>query len=333
MYKHSQSSISKTGSITVIGPALIDIITAPVPSPLPSSGSQLVRTSTISYGGDALNEAVALSRFGKKTDLITLVGGDEAGAMVLKYIRANAVDDRHVRVDKSLQTSVHIVLVDERGERRFLMNEEGSARKLSAGDILPCIEDSSDIVSFASLFISPLLTMEAVRDVFEAVKKKPGRMLVVDMSRPKNHERMEDLKPLLPYVDYILPNQSEIAQITGDDDPVRNAERLTAAGAGCAVVKCGKKGCVVGTADTVCEIPAYPTSNCVDTTGAGDTFAAGFLWALSEGWSPHECGRFGNAAASCSVEHYGAVSGISSLAEPMRRYEFMRCSSGTGKEV
>lgn len=67
------------------------------------------------------------------------------------------------------------------------------------------------------------------------------------------------------------------------------------------------------------EIPAYHVHHVVDTTGAGDSFAAGFVWALSERHSLKDCGRFACAVASCSVERWGAVEGVTSLREPIRR--------------
>ena len=61
--------------------------------------------------------------------------------------------------------------------------------------------------------------------------------------------------------------------------------------------------------------------NVVDTTGAGDSFAAGFLYGLSEGYSLYDCGRFACATASCAIECVGAVDGVKSVDEVTRRYE------------
>ena len=312
-----------TDSITIIGPAVIDVITGPVAFSS-ASLSQTVKTTRMTFGGDALNESVVLSRFHKNADLISKLGTDEAGARILSYLKNNGISARHVQVTEGLETSVHIVLVNEHGERSFLMNESGSARRLSSRDILPLIPRAAQIVSFASLFISPLLTLDVVENIFREIKKDRRRKLVVDVTRPKNGETLRDLEGILPYVDYILPNDSEIASLTGIQDPHVNADLLVEAGAGCAVVKTGSKGCIVRTRESVTEIPAYRGADCIDTTGAGDTFAAGFLWALSEGYSPQECGRFGCAAASCSIEAFGAVDGITSIDEPMRRYRQMK---------
>ena len=145
------------------------------------------------------------------------------------------------------------------------------------------------------------------------------------MTKAKSGERLEDLKKILCHVDYIFPNQEEIALLTGETDPFRNAELLVDAGVSCAVVKCGAKGCIIHTEHETYEIQSYSVEDVVDTTGAGDCFAAGFLYGLSEGMSLVDCGRFGCATASCTVECAGATEGIKSVEEPMRRYKENNC--------
>jgi sugar/nucleoside kinase (ribokinase family) len=135
---------------------------------------------------------------------------------------------------------------------------------------------------------------------------------------------LADLEELLPYIDYILPNRDEIALLTGKNDPFANAKLLIEAGVGCAVIKCGKDGCLIRTKDECYKIPAYPVENALDSTGAGDCFAAGFLWGLRNGLSLEECGYFACATASCAVEHMGATDGVQSIGEPMKRYREMK---------
>lgn len=306
-------------NITIIGAAIIDVLAGAVSSDVFSTGSHPVDTIEMSFGGDALNEAVVLSRMGKQVELISKLGDDEAGSRILDYIKEQGLSLDKITIEKELQTSINIVLVDKKGERFFLTVPKGSLRKLSAENILPYIDTAADIVSFASMFVSPLLDISAMEQIFRAVRQKPGRTLVVDMTKAKNGESLEDIRRLLPYIDYILPNESEIALLTGEKDPLINAERLVASGVSCAVIKCGSKGCIIRTREKCIQIPAYPTKDVIDSTGAGDCFAAGFLWGLSEHLSLEECGRLACAAASCSIEHMGAVTGIISLDEPLRR--------------
>ncbi|MDO4532030.1 MAG: PfkB family carbohydrate kinase, partial [Bacillota bacterium] len=96
--------------------------------------------------------------------------------------------------------------------------------------------------------------------------------------------------------------------------------KLLQLGVKTAVVKCGEKGCVIGDADGIRRIPAYSAAKCVDTTGAGDTFVSGFLWACAEGMPVDACARFACAAASVAVEHIGAAGEGCSLEEIWKRY-------------
>lgn len=311
----------KTDKITVIGAAIIDVLAGPVSEQVFQTGSQPVEKTGLSFGGDALNEAVVLSRLGKKVQLISKVGKDEAGARVIDYAEGCGLTTECIIQEEGLTTGMNIVLLDEKGERHFLTNPQGSLRKLVLEDILPYADTMGDIVSFASIFVSPLLDIPAMVQLFRKIKSVPGRILVADMTKAKNGERLEDIKCLLPYIDYILPNEDEIALLTGICDSRKNAQLLVEAGVGCAVVKCGAKGCIIATKDSVLEVPACPIKELVDTTGAGDCFAGGFLWALSEGYSLEDCGRMACAVASCSVEKVGATEGVVSLEECLKRFQ------------
>ncbi len=309
--------------ITIIGNAVVDVLAGPVSPEVFETGSQAVRETRLSFGGDALNEAVILSRFGKRAELISKVGRDEAGVQVLRFLRESGLSADSVIVDPQTATSVNIVLVDGRGERYFLTDPCGSQRRLAKPEVRPYLADAAGIVSFASLFVSPLLDIPAMTRLFEEIKRTPGRILAADLTKAKRGETLSDLRGLLPYVDYIFPNEEEIALLTGESDPFVNAGFLLEAGVSCAAVKLGSRGCLLRTRDGHEWIPAYPVKECVDTTGAGDSFAAGFLWALSEGMPLRECGYFACAAASCAVERMGATDGIVSLEEPMKRFRKM----------
>lgn len=304
--------------ISIIGAAIIDILAAPVNETVFSAGSCPMDTIQMSFGGDALNEAVILSRLGKRVQLITKVGEDEAGKRVLNFMEENRLSVESVKIQKDLATGINIVLINEKGERHFLTNPHGSLRKLAFEDIDSYLDKAAPIVSFAGMFVSPLLNIEKMKQLFARIKKK-NRFLAVDMTKAKKGETLEDLKELLPYIDSIFPNEEEIALLTGERDPFENAKRLVSCGVKTAVVKCGANGCVVADGRGVRAIPAVPVNECLDTTGAGDSFAAGFLWGLANGWKTDECARFACAAASCTVEAYGAVGGIHSLEDVKRR--------------
>lgn len=308
-------------NITIIGGAILDVLAQTVTEQVFRTGSQPVEMTRLSFGGDALNEAVVLGRLGVDVQLISKVGQDEAGARIIDYAKSCGISTEKIIQEDGLVTGINIVLVDEKRERHFLTNPEGSLRKLALGDIEPYMDELGELVSFASMFVSTKLDIPAMEQVFQKIKFKPGRILVADMTKAKNGETLDNIKPLLQYLDYILPNEEEIALLTGITDSRKNAELLVEAGVGCAVIKCGGRGCIIKTKSEYWEIPAFKVEKVVDTTGAGDCFAAGFLWGLSQGLSLEKCGKLACAVASCAVEQVGATEGIVSAEECIRRYK------------
>ena len=314
--------------VTVIGPALIDVLAYPFEMEEFARDSRYLDQIRMSFGGDALNESVVLTRLGKKVQLVSKVGADEAGKSVLAHLEKNRIPTDHVIVEEGLDTSVNIALIARDGSRKFLMNPHSSLRNLSLEDVLPHLTDpeGAKIVSFASMFISPLFTVEKMKELFAQIKAA-GKTLVVDVTRAKKGEKLEDIRDLLPYMDVFVPNDEEISSLTGNPDPAENVRILAEAGVKHAVVKIGGEGCLIGTKEAggvkIVHVHAVPGAKCLDTTGAGDTFAAGLIAGLCEGWSLPECAKLGCAAASCSIEQIGATDGVRSLDQVMERFRMI----------
>ena len=310
--------------ISLIGNAIIDVIAKPIDRNIFKDESSSVDSIKLTYGGDALNECVILSRFGKQTELISKVGGDEAGSKILEFLDKNKIITSKIIIDSNVETSINLVLVDSCGERFFISNPSSSQRQLSKDDIICQLESTGEIISFASMFISPLLDIPAMTELFKTIKTDHKKIVSVDVVRAKNGLTLRNLDGLLPYVDFIMPNEEEISALTGTNDICKNANALLDAGCSCVIIKRGKNGCYIKSKSLECHIPAYPVKNCIDTTGAGDSFAAGFLWALSEHWTIPDCGCFGTAVASCSIEHMGATDGVHSIDEALSRFDIVK---------
>lgn len=320
--------MSMKADVSIIGAAILDVLAGPVDASVFDKGSQPVNSTCLSFGGDALNEAVVLSQLGMNVELISKVGNDEAGRRVLDFLKEKQVDTTKVKVEDGLETGINIVLVTPDGERVFLTNPNGSLRKLGEGDVTEQLDEATDIVCMASMFVSPLLDIPAMERIFKKIKSEPGRVLVADMTTAKNGESLADIEGLLKYIDYVIPNETEAERLTGKSDVYRNAEMFLEHGASCVVIKRGSKGCLIGTKERIVEISAYADAVCVDTTGAGDSFVAGFLYGLKNGMPLEECARFGCAVASCTVEKLGANTAVVSVELPMRRYNEMMQRKG-----
>lgn len=290
--------------VSVIGAAIIDVIAKTVNAQVFEKGSLPMEHIKMTFGGDALNEAVIMKRLGMEVELISKVGKDESGYRVLDFLQNESIECS-IAVEEGLETGVNIVLVDESGQRHFLTNPQSSLRKLGEKDVMPYLPEAAEIVCMASIFVSPQLDIPSMERVFSKIKEKPNRILVADMTKAKNGETLEDIEKLLTYVDYLIPNEEEAALLTKEKNPEASAKRFLQAGAKCVIIKCGDRGCYIATEDEQRWVPAYDKCKVADTTGAGDSFVAGFVTALSQKKTLVECGTYACAVASCVVEQVG----------------------------
>ena len=109
------------------------------------------------------------------------------------------------------------------------------------------------------------------------------------------------------YIDYLFPNDEEAMLLTETESVEEAAECIKSTGVGNVIIKCGKRGCYIRTDVEKCWIAAEENVNCIDTTGAGDSFAAGFLNALLNGKGVKECAKEGNRYGAEAVQHIGAT--------------------------
>jgi sugar/nucleoside kinase (ribokinase family) len=135
--------------------------------------------------------------------------------------------------------------------------------------------------------------------------RESGLRTSLDAQWDTEGEWLKVLAPSLPFTDYALMNEDEARMLTGTADPESAAECLRALGAKHIVIKLGARGCWIDGE----ILPGYPV-DVVDTTGAGDCFAGGFIAGLQRGLPPLEAAKAANAVGAMSVGHLGATAGI-----------------------
>ena len=306
--------------VSVIGPAIVDVLAEPISSEVFKRGTYPLDRIKLSYGGNALNEAVVLGRFGIETELISKVGADESGRHIIEYATRSGVSVSHIATEPGLDTGINIVLVDEGGERVFLTDPKSSLRRLSADDILPYVDEMAEIVCFPCMFTSALLGIPEMTEVFRAIKADGKRKLFLDMTTAKNGETIADMRELFSYVDVFMPNEKELLSISGGMGTGQAAETLLSYGVKNVIVKCGSRDTMCFSREGDFSVPVYNGARVIDSTGAGDCFGAGLIYAVASGFELKDAVRFGNATASCGIESMGATDGISSIEKPMERY-------------
>lgn len=306
--------------VVIVGAAHTDLQLYPVGTDVLDTASYPVKQMVLTVGGDSLNEATVITRLGHKVRLVSCVGDDVIGSLVIEHCKKNHIDTDYIRVDSSKVTSINVGLIRDDGERTFITNRGGSIWTFSPSDVEIASVSEGKILSFASIFNNPLLDESIMVPLF--MKAKERNMLVcADIVGCKRGETLEDIRCALSYVDYFFPNYDEARDITGKQELSDIADTLLGCGVKNVIIKTGKKGCYIKNDAGELVVPAFPGSSCVDTTGAGDNFASGFICGLLEGKDIKECAIFANCTASVSVESVGATTGVKERSQVDARYK------------
>ena len=272
-------------------------------------------------GGSAANTIVALARLGVDAGFVGIVGNDEEGELIQEEFRKEGVKTR-LRKEEGY-TGAAIAFVDAEGERALYILP-GVNDRLCMEDIDSGFVNNARFLHTSSFVNKEQLEMQC--ELAKRIKSKlsfsPG-MLCFKYGLEDFVELIErsevvfislkELKSLtinLSFKKKALPKKYHTLDSIKREDYERGAEILLNIGAKIVCVTLGERGCYV--ADSAGEshlIDAYPT-DVVDTTGAGDAFAAGFLYGLLHERSIHESGKTGNLVASHCIREYGCRKGL-----------------------
>ena len=135
-------------------------------------------------------------------------------------------------------------------------------------------------------------------------------IICADMIKPRLEETLDDIREALSYVDYFFPNFEEACLLTGETEEEKVADVLYNCGVKNVVMKIGKRGCYIRNAEGAIIVPAAKGITAIDTIGAGDNFASGFITGLLDGKDLQECAVYANCTAAVSVQYVGATTGV-----------------------
>ncbi len=289
--------------VLCVGLMLVDILARPADVSLFTRDTTWADEIRMCTGGDALNEAIVLSKLGIRTGLAGRMGGDGFGRFALDAAAGCGIDISGVRVPPEERTSVSIVLIDDQGDRHFLCSY-GNIHHFCFEDVDLDLLGRSGIVNIGSLVSMPAFDgAGAQRLLFEA--RARGAITSADVSG--THRKLAELTGELEQLDYFMPSCDEAASIAGHDDPDACADEFLKHVRQAVVIKLGAKGCLIKTHSERLVLPGFSV-HAIDTTGAGDSFVAGFLAGLSRGLTLRECGLLANAAGAIATTQVGATS-------------------------
>ncbi len=261
-------------------------------------------------GGSAANTLSGVASFGGRAAYIGRVKGDGLGKAFSHDLNSLGVHFSSPKATDGDPTGRCMIIVTPDGERTMNTYLGASATLCPEHLDLDLIGRAKVTFLEGYLFDRPE-AKEAFR-VAAAAAHDAGRKVALSLSDSFCVERHRDdfLQLVADGVDILFANEDEITQLYGVDT---FDEGVAAVRGHCeiAAVTRGKAGSVVVTADEQVEIEAHQVPKRVDTTGAGDLYAAGFLFGLTQGRPLHECGRLGSIAAAAVIGHIGPRPGMS----------------------
>ena len=285
--------------ILIVGSSNVDFVVGVREMPLP--GETLMGSSFDNVpGGKGANQACACGRLGGESVFLSCVGRNAQGDMLLESLRGAHVDTSRMRVLEGVPTGMAFITVNGAGENSIV--------------VIPGA-NTACAVQEAGIVLAQLET--PAEDVYWLLKKAHslGKLTILNPA-PAPESLPEDV---LPFIDYLTPNETELAKLTGLptgtlEEIQTAAQVLLCKGVGHVLVTIGSRGVFLCDREGGRQYETRKVTP-VDTTAAGDTFNGGFAVGLSEGMEAAEAIRLANAAASLSVTRRGAQTSIPSRAE------------------
>jgi sugar/nucleoside kinase (ribokinase family) len=300
--------------VACVGILVADAIAKTVDK-LPARGKlDLVDQLDLYTGGCAVNSGIAMAKIGLNTAVLGKIGNDGFGKFIYNSLKEEKVNVDGLVLDSNSSTSASVVLVDSGGERSFL-HCLGANAEFTDKDVDFGIIEKSKIVFIAGTMLMPSFDGEPCARVLKKAKEM-GKYTALDTAWDSKGRWMKVLEPCMKYIDLFMPSYEEAVQLSSKEDAEDIADVFLSMGVKTAVIKLGKDGCYIkDSGGEKYKIPTYTDIKPVDTTGAGDSFAAGFLTGITEGWSLYECGKFANAVGTHCIMSVGASTGIKSMEE------------------
>ena len=312
--------------VSFIGNAIVDIISEITDENLnqlviPKGSMQLVHEKSVNKilnyvknpiiisGGSAANTAVGFSSFGGKCSFIGQTGNDEFGNLFSKDLNNSGVFYENKNTQNSVKTSKSIVLVTPDAERS-MSTYLGASVQFNTD----CIKDDL-IINSKIIYIEGYLfdQNDAKKAIYHCCKLAKSNNCKIALSLSDSfcveRHREEFCDLINKYVDIIFANETEIQSLYQSNlqESLEKIRVEVEFGA----ITLGSKGSIVFQNKIQNLVPAITINDLVDTTGAGDIFASGFLYGLTNKYSIEDCGMLGNKVASDIIRYFGARPKIS----------------------
>jgi sugar/nucleoside kinase (ribokinase family) len=287
------------------------IVRAADPTPAFGQVERFVDSIDLVIGSSSAIFACGAARLGLRTAFVGVVGDDPMGRFMLDAMRARGVDVAGCRVDREVPTGASVILTS--GSDRAILTAPGTMPILRDEDVPEALFASARHVHVGSVY-----QLDALRPRLAArlgAARRAGLTTSADCNWDPRETWDGGLWEILRETDVFLPNAAEAMRITGTHDVEAAARALVAAGPRVVTVKCGMDGAIAVERDgTLTTVPSLAV-DAVDTTGAGDSFDAGFVAGFLAGRPVFDCLALGVAAGALSTLGIGGTASQPTLLE------------------
>ena len=271
----------------------------------------MAKSYEIHPGGVAGNILTQISRLGVSAGWIGKIGDDEAGKILIDEFDKEGIDYSNAEIVKDKFSMFTWIQVDDDGNRSITMFPNVII-ELTGNDI---IKNHADYIRNAKILQSELCLVP-IDPIIKAMEiaKESGVMTVLNLDVPISYYVQdaelgteEDVRQAISLADVLVPCKAAAAELIGSNNFDRDAHRLLELGPNIVAITLGENGCLILNREQKKRIPGFKVK-VVDTTGAGDAFHGGLIYALLNGYGIEEIGKFANACGAFCCTKIGARS-------------------------
>ena len=254
-------------------------------------------------GGSSANTMVACKKLGLNTGFISVCSDDHFGKLIVSSLEQEKIDISHLIIEKESTSQVAFCFSELTSGKRTIFRHRGTVSKLTENDL------KIDYIQSARMLHFDLRHYKACLKAAEMVKKSNIKIYVdAGGEITENHD-------LLHQADYLFFSKDRAEDLTGETDPVKMIMALSTFKNEIMGITLGQQGCIIQQKGNVRIFPAYQQDSIVDSTGAGDAFNGGMIYAILNNLGISESVNFASAVAALSCTKLSARDGLPTLSE------------------
>ncbi len=300
--------------VLVVGELNVDIILNKI-NKMPQLGQeQRADEMTLTMGSSTAIFSANISKLGSSVSFLGKVGNDPYGTYMIDALKSFNVSTDSVIIDLNLKTGATIIYILEKD--RMNVTYPGAMEHLTQDDVSDEALRSARHLHTSTIFFQPGLK-KGISELFKRAKKH-GLTTSMDTQWDPEEKWDLNLEALLPHLDFFLPNEAELLNLTAAGDVMEALDKLSHHKT-CIVVKRGEKGAIMQYQNKIYSANAMHVPTLVDSVGAGDSFNAGFIHAFLQGKDFESCLEEGIRTAGVSTTKAGGVNAIISYKQVLEK--------------